>query len=686
MRLRRSVQAIVATCATLAASAGLMAFGTASAEAATPLPSRIFAPYFEAWTGESPATLAAQSGAKNLTMAFLQTASKGSCTPLWNGDTAMPVSSSVFGADIATIRANGGDVIPSFGGYTADNTGTELADSCTDVNQIAAAFEKVITTYDISRIDLDIEDNSLTNSGGIDRRNKAIKLVQDWAAANGRSVQFSYTLPTTTSGLADNGLNVLRNAIANNARIDVVNQMTFDYYDNASHNMATDTQTATTGLYNQLAQLYPARTSAQLWGSIGIIEMLGIDDFGPGETFTVANATTVYNWALSKGVNTLSFWALQRDNGGCVGTAGSDSCSGIAQGTWDFSHIFAPYTSGSTTPVNDFSVSASPAAGSVLAGNATTASIATGVTSGSAQSLALTVTGAPAGVTATVSPASVTAGGSATLSVSTTAATAPGSYPLTVKATGASGSHTATYTLTVTSTTPANDFSLAASPAAATVTAGSATTAALSTAVTSGSAQSLALTVTGAPAGVTATINPGTVNAGSGATLSISTTAATVAGSYPLTVKATGASGSHTATYTLTVTGGSTPTGLVNGGLESGSLAPWTCQAGGGVVATPAHSGTHALQAAASASQTGQCGQSVTLAPNTSYTLSGWVQGNYAYVGVSGGATASTWTPGSSSWTKLTVPFTTGASGTVTVYLHGWYGQGSVFGDDFSIA
>ncbi|MFC8452470.1 glycosyl hydrolase family 18 protein [Kitasatospora sp. NPDC057223] len=686
MRLRRSVQAIVATCATLAASAGLMAFGATSADAATPLPTRIFAPYFEAWTGESPAALAAQSGAKNLTMAFLQTATKGSCTPLWNGDTAMPVSSAVFGADIATIRANGGDVIPSFGGYTADNTGTELADSCTDVNQIAAAFEKVITTYEVSRIDLDIEDNSLTNSGGIDRRNKAIKLVQDWAAANGRSIQFSYTLPTTTSGLADNGLAVLRNAIANNARIDVVNQMTFDYYDNASHNMATDTQTATTGLYNQLAQLYPSRTSAQLWGSIGIIEMLGIDDFGPAETFTVANATTVYNWALSKGVNTLSFWALQRDNGGCVGTAGSDSCSGIAQGTWDFSHIFAPYTSGTTTPVNDFSVSASPAAGSVLAGSSTTASIATAVTSGSAQSLALTVTGAPAGVTATVSPASVTAGGAATLSVSTTAATVPGSYPLTVKATGASGSHTATYTLTVTSTTPANDFSLAVSPAAASVTAGSATTAALSTAVTSGSAQSLALTVTGAPAGVTATINPGTVTAGSGATLSVSTTAATAAGTYPLTVKATGASGSHTATYTLTVTGGSTPTGLVNGGLETGSLAPWTCQAGGAVVATPAHSGTHALQAAATASQTGQCGQSVTLAPNTSYTLSGWVQGNYAYIGVSGGATASTWTPGGTSWTKLTVPFTTGASGTVTVYLHGWYGQGNVFGDDFSIA
>ncbi|MFF1795386.1 glycosyl hydrolase family 18 protein [Kitasatospora sp. NPDC058263] len=580
MRLRRTLQAALTACVTLAASAGLVAVGTASAEAATPLPTRVFAPYFEAWTGESPAALAAQSGAKHLTMAFLQAATKGSCTPYWNGDSSMPVSQATFGADIATIRANGGDVIPSFGGYTADNTGTELADSCTDVNQIAAAFENVITTYDISRIDLDIEDNSLTNTAGIDRRNKAIKLVQDWAAANGRSIQFSYTLPTTTSGLASSGLAVLKNAVTNNARIDVVNLMTFDYYDNAAHDMAADTQTAATGLYNQLAKLYPTRTPAQLWGSIGVTEMVGIDDFGPAETFTVANATAVYNWAVSKGINTLSFWALQRDNGGCPGTGGRDDCSGISQGKWDFSHIFSQYTS--STPVgNDFSVAVNPNSGTVAAGSATSATVSTAVTAGSAQSVNLTVTGAPAGVTATVTPGSVTAGGTATLNITTTAATAAGTYPLTITGNATSGSHTGTYNLTVTGVTP--------------------------------------------------------------------------------------------------------PGGLVNGGLETGSLAPWTCQSGGAVVATPAHSGAHALQAAATAGQTGQCQQTVTLSPNTSYTLSGWVQGSYAYLGVSGGATASTWT-NASGWTKLTVPFTTGASGTVTVYLHGWYGQGNVFGDDFAIA
>ncbi|ARF77818.1 glycosyl hydrolase family 18 protein [Kitasatospora aureofaciens] len=580
MRLRRTVQAALTACATLVASAGLVAAGTASAQAATPLPTRVFAPYFESWTGQSPATLAAQSGAKYLTMAFLQAATKGSCTPYWNGDTSKPVSSSTFGADIATIRANGGDVIPSFGGYTADNTGTELADSCTDVSQIAAAYENLITTYDISRIDLDIEDNSLTNTAGIDRRNKAIKTVQDWAAASGRTVQFSYTLPTTTSGLADSGLAVLRNAVSNNARIDVVNMMTFDYYDNATHDMAADTQTSAQGLYNQLARLYPSKTPAQLWGSIGITEMVGIDDFGAAETFTVANATTVYNWAVSKGINTLSFWALQRDNGNCAGKGGDDSCSGINQNTWDFTHSFAPFTSGSTVT---------------------------------------------------------------------------------------------------------NDFSVAVNPNSATVKAGSSTSAAIATAVTAGSAQSVSLSVSGAPAGVTATVTPGSVTAGNGAILNIATTSAAAAGTYPLTVTATAPSGTHTATYSLTVTGTTPSTGLVNGGLETGSLAPWTCQSGGNVVTTPVHSGSYALQAAASASQTGECTQTVTLKPNTSYTLSGWVQGNYAYLGVGGGATASTWT-NSSNWTQLSVPFTTGSSGTVTVYLHGWYGQGSVYGDDFSIA
>ena len=108
-------------------------------------------------------------------------------------------------------------------------------------------------------------------------------------------------------------------------------------------------------------------------------------------------------------------------------------------------------------------------------------------------------------------------------------------------------------------------------------------------------------------------------------------------------------------------------------------------QPGDAVVATPVHSGTKALRVSPTDQQTGEVDQVVTLQPNHSYTLRGWVQGNFAFIGVSGGASASTWVS-SASYTQLSVPFTTGASGQVTVFVHGWYSQGNVFADDFNIS
>ena len=49
------------------------------------------------------------------------------------------------------------------------------------------------------------------------------------------------------------------------------------------------------------------------------------------------------HWAAAKEINTLSFWALQRDNGTCPGTAGAGACSGVAQADWYFSRTFEPF-------------------------------------------------------------------------------------------------------------------------------------------------------------------------------------------------------------------------------------------------------------------------------------------------------------------------------------------------------
>ncbi|HKN95888.1 MAG TPA: chitinase [Pseudonocardiaceae bacterium] len=348
MRLPRPIIAgVAASAAVVAMATPAFAAQTQTTQAqghGNALPTHLFAPYFESFNGDNPATIAGQSGAKFLTMAFLQTASVGSCTVDWNGDPTTPVARSTFGDAIDQIRATGGDVIPSFGGFAADDTSTEIADSCTSVPAIAAAYENVITTYHVSRLDLDTEDRSLTNTAGIDRRNKAIKLVEDWAAAHHRTVRFTYTLPTTPAGLAPTGLAVLRNAVANHARIDIVNIMTFDYFDGLTHEMATDTRTAAAGLIGQLHALFPHRSTARLWSMVGVTEMVGIDDFGPQETFTLADAGAVEDWAVAHHISYLSFWAIERDNGSCPGLKGQGLCSGVDQTTWQFSHVFEPFT------------------------------------------------------------------------------------------------------------------------------------------------------------------------------------------------------------------------------------------------------------------------------------------------------------------------------------------------------
>jgi Glycosyl hydrolases family 18 len=336
--------------ATLAATTltaiGLTAPGASAGGWRSPgLPQHVFAPYFETYdTSAGPAALSQQSGARFLSLAFLQTDQPGSCTAYWDGNTSQPISQASFGSDIAAIQSRGGNVIPSFGGFTADTTGTELADSCDSVSSIAQVYESLITTYNVPRIDLDIEGDSVTNTAGINRRNEAVAQTEAWAAAHGRNIQFSYTLPTFPTGLPAAELAVLQNAVADGTKISTVNLLTFDYFIGTKQNMLTDTESAASALVGQLQTLYPGEPSRQLWHMVGVTEMPGIDDFGPDETFTKAQAVAILLWADRMGIGTLSFWALQRDNGGCPGTKGAGTCSGITQPTWFFSHVFELFT------------------------------------------------------------------------------------------------------------------------------------------------------------------------------------------------------------------------------------------------------------------------------------------------------------------------------------------------------
>ncbi|MGC2999926.1 chitinase [Streptomyces sp. G35A] len=125
-----------------------------------------------------------------------------------------------------------------------------------------------------------------------------------------------------------------------------------------------------------------------------------------------------------------------------------------------------------------------------------------------------------------------------------------------------------------------------------------------------------------------------------------------------------------------------------NAGFEAG-LSNWTCSANSGTtVSSPVHGGTAALKATPSGQDNARCSQTVAVKSGSTYRLSTWVQGGYAYLGVTGTGTTdvSTWTPDTGSWKQLTTSFTTGSSTTsVTVYTHGWYGQAAYYADDLSV-
>ncbi|MFF4274686.1 chitinase [Streptomyces sp. NPDC001536] len=123
-----------------------------------------------------------------------------------------------------------------------------------------------------------------------------------------------------------------------------------------------------------------------------------------------------------------------------------------------------------------------------------------------------------------------------------------------------------------------------------------------------------------------------------------------------------------------------------NGGFEAG-LDAWTCSAGT-TVSSPVRSGVAALQATPVGSDNARCAQTVTVKPDSQYTLSGHVRGSYVYLGASGTGTTdvSAWTQSAPNWQQLTTTFRTGPATTkVTIYTHGWYGTGAYHADDISL-
>jgi len=288
---------------------------------------RTFAPYIDvSKMADRVAYIQSQTGIKRLTLAFV-VGDKG-CMPSWLGGSAVGSDAPIASA-IGKFRAGGGDIVIAFGGYA----GLELAQTCSDVLSLQAAYQAVIDKYKAKILDLDIEHTAIEDPVSIDRRSQALTAL---AAAN-PGLQINYTLPATSAGLTDLSVKVIQSAVQFHTPVAVINLMAMDYGSPVPTGaMGANAIAAASGAACQLNNL-------GLNARIGITPMIGTND-SAGETFTLEDAQLVVNYALanSSAVEWLAFWSIGRDNGGCFGQV-SPYCSGIPQKEWEFTRIFQKF-------------------------------------------------------------------------------------------------------------------------------------------------------------------------------------------------------------------------------------------------------------------------------------------------------------------------------------------------------
>ncbi|MFB7456999.1 lectin [Streptomyces sp. NPDC056188] len=290
-----------------------------------PATSMAVAPYlYNGWgSPPSPTTITNATGVKWFTLAFVL--SNGYCNPQWDG--SRPLTGGVDQQTVNTVRANGGDIIPSFGGYS----GNKLESSCSSAGELASAYQKVISAYGLKAIDIDLEADAYSNPTVQQRTVDALKTVK----ANNPGLKVYITIGTGQSG-PDTSL--INRAASSGLAVDAWAIMPFDF-GGAGRNMGNLTVQAAEGLKNALKNAYHY-SDDQAYRSMGISSMNGITD--QNETVTVADFRTILGYAQQHHLARLTFWSANRDRP-CTGGP-ADSCSGVGQSAWDYTRVFAAYT------------------------------------------------------------------------------------------------------------------------------------------------------------------------------------------------------------------------------------------------------------------------------------------------------------------------------------------------------
>ncbi|MGW3043757.1 hypothetical protein ACWC9T_27770 [Kitasatospora sp. NPDC001159] len=327
----------IAAAATALAAGGVLIVAQNDAPAAAADPVGLNAAYeYLGWgDAQDPIEVMKATGLRQFTLAFLL--SDGGCEPLWDGK--RPLTDSNEDTKIKAIRAAGGDVVASFGGWD----GAKLGEKCADSTQLAAVYQKVIDAYQLKAIDIDIEDTELNSADARQRVVEALGVVK----AKNPGLRVYITLSAELNGPDAAGADLIARAAKTGVQVDGWVVMPFDF-DNHPGTMVDATVSALTGLQQALVRAY-GYDADTAWRHTGLSSINGHSD-SKDEVVTPADFRAMRDFAAAHHLARFTYWAVNRDRS-CSGEFTKESasaCSGIQQDPYAFTKIVAGYHTDST--------------------------------------------------------------------------------------------------------------------------------------------------------------------------------------------------------------------------------------------------------------------------------------------------------------------------------------------------
>ena len=331
----------------------------AAGQARADVPAPWFAGYVDvtatpAYDFETPR----QEETGNVVLAFVVAAAADDCVPSWGAAYSLDAAADDLDLDrrIARLRQRGGDVIVSFGGAA----NTELASACTDVDALRQAYAGVVDRYAVASIDLDVENDDLTDRVAGLRRALAVAALQKEREESGQPLAVWLTLPVAETGLTDDGRAAVAQMLDAGADLAGVKAMTMDYgTDLGGRSMAVISENALTAVHDQLVDAYAHADTpiadATAWAKVGATPMIGQNDVAQ-EVFGLDDARQLNAFALAQHLGRVSMWSLNRDR-----TCGenyadvrlvSDACSGVDQGDTTFAATLGAGFTASVEPAS----------------------------------------------------------------------------------------------------------------------------------------------------------------------------------------------------------------------------------------------------------------------------------------------------------------------------------------------